>query len=228
MKLSYLIAPLCSAAMAVAGRGNSTKYSRCPPNHIQPDGKLTGTSWGTAATIIISRQRPDEVCDPAAWPKTTPKDLCTIFNMQLVRNATYGKLCNLVFDFPDEVAAPKQFEFHGPGDFEFQGYKVGYGGQPWVSTWKNQPPLGPSPQPPRRKMVPGTSHVLSSMPCGLNKSAPEVVTVSGRMCSYNTAFRYKQGNLVCPLGFYVILTDIDEDGSGSESDDEKPKKHKDD
>lgn len=55
------------------------------------------------------------------------------------------------------------------------------------------------------------------MPCGVPVGAGRV-TVSGALCSKDTEVRFVQseGGGVCPVGFYVVLTD-DADASGIES-----------
>jgi hypothetical protein len=97
--------------------------------------------------------------------------------------------------------------FDGPGHFNFTGYAVGSGAQPGVTTYANQPAPGPSPPTPPPVMTPGHSYIINSAPCGIPAQLPGPVTVSGSLCSSDTALVFEQSTDLCPLGFFVVLSD---------------------
>jgi hypothetical protein len=187
--------------------------AKCPANPAQPDGKLPKGSITTSALVPISAKKPDKAYPATEWATVTPKDKCTIFNLELDSDATQGKICNLVFDFPSLVQAPGLFVFKGPGHFTFTGYAINAGAQPGITTYNKQPAPGPSPPNPPPVLKPGNSYVVNGAPCGIPPGIGKV-TVSGSLCSQDTTLTFKQSDWICPLGFYVVLTD-DPNAGGS-------------
>lgn len=179
---------------------------KCPANPTQPDGKLPKGSISTSALVPISSKNPKTAYPNSEWAKVTPGDFCTIFNLILDSDATQGKVCNLVFDFPDYLSALGDFVFLGSGKFTFTGYDINAGAVPGETTYANQPHPGPSPPNPPPVMKPGNSYVVNSAPCGIPPGIGPV-TVGGSLCSKGTTFLFRQSNKTCPLGFYVVLTD---------------------
>jgi hypothetical protein len=184
---------------------------KCPANAVQPDGKLPKGAISTSALVPISAKKPNEAFPDSEWAIITPNDKCTIFNLELDSDATQGKVCNLVFNFPDLLSAPGLFVFLGSGKFQFTGYDINASAVPGVTTFNKQPRAGPSPPNPPPVMKPGNSYVINSAPCGIPPGIGKV-TVSGSLCSKDTTFTYKQSDKLCPLGFYVVLTDIPKGG----------------
>ncbi|KAF2183031.1 hypothetical protein K469DRAFT_710984 [Zopfia rhizophila CBS 207.26] len=210
---SLIIASLLTAALAAPttpAEASPLNIRRekdcCPANGAQPDGKLPGDAINTSVLVPISKKKPDYAFPATSVAKITPDDFCTIFNLDLPAAATQGKICNLVFDFPSHEKARDLFTFHGPGHFTFTGYAIGVGAVPGQTTYNNQPAPGPSPPNPPPVMKPGNSYIINAAPCGIPPEAG-TVTVSGSLCSKDTSFTFKQSNVICPLGFYVILTD---------------------
>ncbi|KAJ4989784.1 gpi anchored cell wall protein [Stagonosporopsis vannaccii] len=185
---------------------------KCPSNKAQPDGKLPSNSVSTSALVPISAKNPNTAYPNSEWAKITPGDFCTVFNLVVDSDATQGKVCNLVFDFPDYLQAPGDFVFLGSGKFTFTGYDINAGAVPGETTYANQPRPGPSPPYPPPVMKPGNSYIVNSAPCGIPPGIGPV-TVSGSLCSKDTTFLFKQSRKVCPLGFYVVLTE--DSGAGS-------------
>ncbi|KAJ4312124.1 hypothetical protein N0V94_007602 [Neodidymelliopsis sp. IMI 364377] len=185
---------------------------KCPANAAQPDGKLPAGAISTSALVPISSKNPKTAYPNSDWAKITPGDFCTVFNLVVDSDATQGKVCNLVFDFPSLLQAPGDFIFLGSGKFTFTGYDINAGAVPGETTYANQPRPGPSPPNPPPVMKPGNSYIVNSAPCGIPPGIGPV-TVSGSLCSKDTTFLFKQSNKTCPLGFYVVLTD--DDGSAA-------------
>jgi hypothetical protein len=185
---------------------------KCPANAAQPDGKLPAGAISTSALVPISSKNPKTAYPNSDWAKITPGDFCTVFNLVVDSDATQGKVCNLVFDFPSLLQAPGDFVFLGSGKFTFTGYDINAGAVPGETTYANQPRPGPSPPNPPPVMKPGNSYIVNSAPCGIPPGIGPV-TVSGSLCSKDTTFLFKQSNKTCPLGFYVVLTD--DDGSAA-------------
>ena len=181
---------------------------KCPASRAQPDGKLPKGSISTSALVPISAKNPTTAYPSSDWAKITPGDFCTIFNLVIDSDATQGKVCNLVFDFPDYLQAPGDFVFLGSGKFTFTGYDINAGAVPGETSYAKQPNPGPSPPNPPPIMKPGNSYIVNSAPCGIPPGIGPV-TVSGSLCSKDTTFMYKQSNKICPLGFYVVLTEDD-------------------
>jgi hypothetical protein len=182
-------------------------FAKCPANRAQPDGKLPkGNSISTSALVPISAKNCDKAYPATEWATVTPKDKCTIFNLELDSDATQGKICNLVFDFPSLIQAPGLFVFDGPGHFTFTGYDINAGAEAGVTTYNHQPRPGPSPPNPPPVIKPGNSYIINGAPCGIPPGIGKV-TVSGALCSDDTTLTFKQSDLLCPLGFYVVLTD---------------------
>jgi hypothetical protein len=179
---------------------------KCPANPAQPDGKLPKGSISTSVLVPISSKNPKTAYPNSDWAKITPGDFCTVFNLVVDSDATQGKVCNLVFDFPDYLQAPGNFIFLGSGKFTFTGYDINAGAVPGETTYANQPRPGPSPPNAPPVMKPGNSYIVNSAPCGIPPGIGPV-TVSGSLCSKDTTFLFKQSNGACPLGFYVLLTD---------------------
>ena len=187
---------------------------KCPANPAQPNGRLPKDAVSTSVLVPISAKKPNQAFGATDWAKVTPNDFCTIFNLELDPATTQGKLCNLVFDFPSLLQAPGLFTFLGSGKFTFTGYAFGSGAQPGMTTYNKQPAPGPSPPNPPSVVKPGNSYVINSAPCGIPKGTPGPITVSGSLCSEDTLFLFKQSNAICPLGFYVVLTDDPNAGAG--------------
>lgn len=215
MKTLALIATLLVTALAAPTTSPAptnpleerTFNKKCPSNDAQPDGKLPEGSVSTSVLVPISEKHPKKAYPASEWAKVTPGDFCTVFNLDLPVAETQGKICNLVFDFPSFFQAPGLFTFFGSGKFTFTGYAIGAGAVPGETTFKNQPAPGPSPPNPPPVMKPGNSYIINAAPCGIPPNIPGKVTVSGSLCSKDTTFIFKQSDVVCPLGFYVILTD---------------------
>ncbi|KAF2463251.1 uncharacterized protein BDR25DRAFT_307857 [Lindgomyces ingoldianus] len=202
--VAALAAPSSLASpMSLEARKSKAK---CPVNSAQPDGKLPPGSISTSLLLPISAKKPNKAFPATTTAVVTPNDKCTIFNLDLPAAATQGKICNLVFDFPSWADAPGQFTFWGPGHFTFTGYAIGVGAVAGQTTYNNQPAPGPSPPNPPPVMQPGNSYIVNAAPCGIPANAG-TVTVSGSLCSKDTTFTFKQSDVCCPLGFYVVLTD---------------------
>ncbi|OAL53065.1 hypothetical protein IQ07DRAFT_468409, partial [Pyrenochaeta sp. DS3sAY3a] len=176
---------------------------KCPPNPFQPTGHLPPGSISTSLLVPISASHPTKAYPASDWATVTPNDTCTIFNLELDSAAVQGKICSLVFDFP---ATPGLVAFSGPGTFTFTGYDINAGAVAGVTTYNNQPRAGPSPPFPPPRMVPGNSYVVNSAPCGIPPGIGKV-TVSGALCSVDTVLRFRQSDLGCPLGFFVVLSE---------------------
>ena len=204
---SLAILSLLSLRVAGAPSQQNPRDDSCPANAAQPDGKLPGGAVSPSLLMQISRSQPNRSFPPSNHARVSPGDDCTIFNLQLDAAATQGKTCTLVFDFPAK-APHNSFIFQGPGSFIFNGYAVGAGAEPGVTTWNNQPADGPDPINPPPTMLPGHSYVINSAPCGILPNAG-TVTVSGSLCSPDTLFEFDQdgaGGSGCPMGFFVILS----------------------
>jgi hypothetical protein len=180
---------------------------KCPANSAQRDGSLPKGYITTSLLLPISAKNPNKVYAASQWAQITPNDMCTVFNLELSADATQGKICNLVFDFPSLLQGPPGiFQHLGLGTMHFTGYAIGAGATAGKTTYSKQPAAGPSPATPPPKMLPGNSYVVNSGPCGIPAGAG-TVTVSGSLCSPDTIFSFQQGVGSCPMGFYVVLTD---------------------
>jgi len=196
------------------GNGKPAKYNakpppsppqpKCPANSVQPDGKLPKGAISTSALVPIAASSPNKPFPSVEWAIVTPNDICTIFNLKLDSDATQGKICNLVFDFPDTDRG--LYTFYGGGHFTFTGYAINAGAVPGQTTYNNQPAPGPSPPNPPPTLTPGHSYVINASPCGIPPGIGPV-TVSGALCSKDSVLSFKQSNGQCPMGFYVILTE---------------------
>jgi hypothetical protein len=49
--------------------------------------------------------------------------------------------------------------------------------------------------------------VVNASPCGIPPDVQGTVTVSGSLCSKDSTLLFKQSDKICPLGFFVVLTD---------------------
>ncbi|KAI2482041.1 But2 multi-domain protein [Pyrenophora tritici-repentis] len=187
------------------GKPPPPPQSKCPTNSAQPDGRLPNGAISTSALVPIAATSPNTPFPSVEWAIVTPNDICTIFNLQLDSDATQGKICNLVFDFPDDKGL---YVYFGSGHFTFTGYAINAGAVPGQTTYNNQPAPGPSPPNPPPTLLPGHSYIINSSPCGIPPHIGQV-TVSGALCSKDTILSFKQsnGNGQCPMGFYVVLTD---------------------
>ncbi|KAK8034826.1 hypothetical protein PG993_009821 [Apiospora rasikravindrae] len=106
------------------------------------------------------------------------------------------------------LASSLDYKFDGPGNFKFIGYDIGVGAVAGETTYADQPKAGPSPPNPPAKMEPGHSYVINSGNCEFPANLTSV-KVSGALCSNDTTLSYDQGFLgTCPMGFYVVLTDV--------------------
>jgi hypothetical protein len=207
---SFIVVPALVAAVFAAPATppleTRTFFNQCPANTAQPDGKLPSGSISTSVLVPISSKNPNKAYPATEWATVTPNDMCTIFNLELDSNAVQGKICNLVFDFPNFLQAPGLFTFGGSDRFTFTGYDINAGAVPGVTTYNNQPRPGPSPPNPPPTIKPGNSYIVNAAPCGVPPNIGKV-TVSGSLCSKDTTLRFKQSDYICPLGFYVVLTD---------------------
>jgi hypothetical protein len=202
------------AAPTTSSLNTRTFFSQkatCPANSAQPDGKLPNGSISTSVLVPISSKNPNKAYPATEWATVTPNDMCTVFNLELDSNAVQGKICNLVFDFPSLLQAPGLFVFLGSGKFTFTGYDINAGAVAGETTYNNQPRPGPSPPNPPPTIKPGNSYIINASPCGIPPNIGKV-TVSGSLCSKDTTLLFKQSDWICPLGFYVVLTD-DPNGS---------------
>jgi hypothetical protein len=209
MKTSAIVASFMASAFAAPTTSFESRTLlslNCPVNPVQPTGKLPGTSISTSALVPISAKLPNKAFPATEWATVTPNDLCIIFNLELDSDATQGKICNLVFDFPDVLQAPGFFVFAGSGRFTFTGYDINAGAVAGQTTYNNQPRAGPSPPSPPPTITPGNSYIINAAPCGIPPGIGKI-TVSGSLCSKDTTFWFKQSDVLCPLGFYVVLTD---------------------
>ncbi|KAF2267841.1 hypothetical protein CC78DRAFT_489804 [Lojkania enalia] len=202
-----LATALAAPSISPSNPLNELSFFRCPANSVQPNGNLPDDSIPTSLLVPISAKHPDEAYDATPWAKITPNDFCTIFNLELPVAATQGKLCSLVFDFPSFLQAPFLFRFAGPGHFSFTGFAINAGAVAGKTTFNNLPAPGPSPSNPPAVMMPGNSYIVNSAPCGIAGYIPGKVTVSGALCSKDTTLVFWQSDFICPLGFYVVLTD---------------------
>ncbi|KAF1936503.1 hypothetical protein EJ02DRAFT_459468 [Clathrospora elynae] len=180
--------------------------AKCPINTVQLYGNLPKGSISPSAIVPISSLNPNKAFFNTDWANVTPNDKCTIFNFELDSDATEGKICNVVFDFPDIMQAPGLFMVIGSGRFTFTKYDISAGAVPGWTTFANQPRPGPYPTSTPAILKPGNSYVVDEAPCGIEPGSGKV-TVSGSLCSKDTTFWFKQSNMICPLGFYVVLTD---------------------
>ncbi|WYZ35559.1 hypothetical protein EsH8_X_000206 [Colletotrichum jinshuiense] len=208
MKITTITGALAFALSAVAAPGVSKPPCKCPTNTVQPDGSLGNSFVTTSLLVPIAKNKPNYAFPATKWAQVTPKDVCTVFNLDLPVAQTQGKVCNLVFDFPSWEQAPGKFNFKGPGTFIFTGYAIGAGAVAGQTTYNHQPAPGPSPPNPPPTMTPGHSYIINSAPCGIPATVPGSVTVSGSLCSPDTTFSFYQSNDRCPIGFFVVLTDI--------------------
>jgi hypothetical protein len=213
---STLAAPTTPAPDTLSTRTLSLlkNLAKCPVNPAQPNGKLPSGSISTSVLVPISSKNPNKAYPASEWATVTPNDKCTIFNLELDSDATQGKICNLVFDFSDLLHAPGLFTFFGSGKFTFTGYDINAGAVPGVTTYTNQPRAGPSPPNPPATLKPGNSYIINGSPCGIPPGIGKV-TVSGALCSKDTTLLFKQSDAICPLGFYVVLTDDPNAGAGA-------------
>jgi hypothetical protein len=195
---SVLAAPTASSILS-----RTFFQPKCPANPAQPSGSLPPGSISTSLLVPISSKHPDTAYPATSWATVTPNDMCTIFNLELDSNAVQGKICNLVFDFP---STPGLYAFTGPGHFTFTGYDINAGAVAGETTYNKQPRPGPSPPNPPKVIRPGNSYVVNAAPCGMPPNIGKV-TVSGSLCSKDTTLGFWQSEVVCPLGFYVVLTD---------------------
>ncbi|KAK6215798.1 hypothetical protein QIS74_08817 [Colletotrichum tabaci] len=209
MKVATITCALAFALSAVAAPEPNIYPPKktCPTNAVQPDGSLGKSFVSTSLLVPIAKSKPNYAFPATKWAQVTPKDVCTVFNLDLPVAKTQGKICNLVFDFPTKEQAPGEFYFKGPGTFKFTGYAIGVGAVAGQTTYNRQPAAGPSPPNPPPTMTPGHSYIINSAPCGIPADVPGSVTVSGSLCSPDTTFSFYQSNEGCPLGFFVVLTD---------------------
>ncbi|EFQ25160.1 hypothetical protein CGRA01v4_06501 [Colletotrichum graminicola] len=204
MKASTVAGALAFAVSAAAAPSKCA----CPTNSAQPDGTLGSSYVSTSLLVPIAKSKPNYAFPATKLAKVTPNDVCTIFNLDLPVAQTQGKVCNLVFDFPSKESALGKFEFKGKGTFNFTGYAIGAGAVAGQTTYNKQPAPGPSPPNPPPIMTPGHSYIINSAPCGIPADVPGSVTVSGSLCSPDTNFVFEENTKGCPLGFFVVLTDI--------------------
>ncbi|KAI3540402.1 hypothetical protein CSPX01_08314 [Colletotrichum filicis] len=213
MKIATVTSALTFALSVVAAPSATTPTTKrggkasCPVNAAQPDGSLGKSYVSTSLLVPISKNLPNYAFPATQWAQVTPKDICTVFNLDLPVAQTQGKVCNLVFDFPSWEQAPGKFLFLGQGTFKFTGYAIGVGAVAGQTTYNKQPAPGPSPPNPPPTMTPGHSYIVNSAPCGIPAEVPGSVTVSGSLCSPDTTFMFQQSKDGCPVGFFVVLTD---------------------
>ncbi|KAF1972002.1 hypothetical protein BU23DRAFT_535651 [Bimuria novae-zelandiae CBS 107.79] len=207
MWTSALFISLLATVSAASTSLDSRNFLTCPTNPFQPSGKLPYGSVSTSALVQISAKQPYKAFPSSSWAKVTPNDYCTIFNLNLDPAATQGKIRSLLFDFPSILQAPLLYKFNGPSHFTFTGYAIGAGAKEGITTYANKPAAGSSPPNPPKVMLPGHSYVVNSSPCGIPSYIQPPVTVSGSLCSKDTWLEVKQSDVICPLGFYILLRD---------------------
>lgn len=180
----------------------SKSTTQCPVN-----GTLS-TGWSIAPSLMVpvNKEEPNKKYGSTDSPIVTPSEICTIFNLELDQRAV-NKTCNLMFDFPNHDQTDSHYFFSGDGHFTFTGYAVGVGATE-DTTYAHQPEAGPSPPTPPGVITPGKAYLINSAPCGVPEGAGDV-TVSGMLCSDDTELKFQQSGVdeVCPLGFFVVLTD---------------------
>ncbi|KAK8046382.1 hypothetical protein PG996_014446 [Apiospora saccharicola] len=73
-------------------------------NTAQPDGNLPklATEYVSPSLLLeISKKEPNKKFAASNTAEVTPGDKCTIFNLDLPAKEAKNKVCNLVFDFPE-------------------------------------------------------------------------------------------------------------------------------
>ncbi|KAF1958375.1 hypothetical protein CC80DRAFT_490967 [Byssothecium circinans] len=210
MKMFSLFPFLAATALAIGLAASSpilAPRNLCPVNKEQPDLK-PASNGVSGAYQHISAKHPEQVFPGSDWAKVTPNDVCAIFNLRVSVPASQGKICNTMFEFPDWHQAPDLFKFSGSGNFTLTSYKPGFGSLEGVTTYYNQPPFSIKYFRMPYVMKPGNSYLIRSEPCNIAPGIPSPSWVAGSLCSSDTEFIFKQSNLLCPLGFYMVLTDI--------------------
>ncbi|TLS21834.1 uncharacterized protein PpBr36_09597 [Pyricularia pennisetigena] len=181
----------------------SQKALSCPTNAVQKDGMLGDNFIEPALLLPFAASQPDRAFQPSTWATITPKDKCTIFNLELPAERVISKNCSLVFDFP--ACDNSRYRFQGPGNFLFQPYAIGSGAVAGNTTYNNQPQkLGNLPD---RQLLPGNSYVINSGSCEIPAGTPGTVTFAGSLCSPDSTLSFRQENKQCPLGFFVLISD---------------------
>lgn len=172
----------------------------CPAN-----GNLPTTGYLSPTLMVpIAASAPNIAFGSTQNPIITPNNFCTIFNL-VIPGSAVGKTCTLEFFFP---SFPKQTKsptvYNGPGHFTFTGYAFDSGAT-LKTTYNNQPPPGPSPPQPPAVLAPGHAYIINVGDCGIQPGQTSM-TVSGKLCSTDTTFIFRQSSDVCPIGFFVVIS----------------------
>ncbi|KAF2247379.1 hypothetical protein BU26DRAFT_520560 [Trematosphaeria pertusa] len=185
-----------------------TPRASCPAGSAFPSDAIS-----PYLLVPISQSEPDKAFGSSALGTVTPGDLCTIVDLKIPDtfhgSPTLLATCTLSFAIPSpEQAAPHKLSFAGPGHFSFFGYLTGFGADE-STTWNMQPVPGPSPPFPPDVMVPGNTYTIATLPCGILPGSGGQ-TVSGRLCSEDSAIEWEQtgvsGDGGCPVGFFVVVS----------------------
>ncbi|KAH8648280.1 ubiquitin 3 binding protein But2 C-terminal domain-containing protein [Tricladium varicosporioides] len=171
----------------------------CPAN-----GNLPATGYLSPTLMVpISASSPNIAFGSTQNPIITPNDFCTIFNL-VIPGSAVGKKCTLEFLFPSPKQTKSPADYNGPGHFTFTGYAFDSGAT-LKTTYNNQPPPGPSPPQPPAVLSPGNAYIINVGDCGIQRGQKSM-TVSGKLCSTDTTFVFRQSSDVCPLGFFVVIS----------------------
>ncbi|KAK8136716.1 hypothetical protein PG984_004656 [Apiospora sp. TS-2023a] len=103
MKTTIVATTLAATALASAVP-SFTSLAQCPKNTAQPDGnlpKLASEYVSPSLLLEISKKEPNKKFAASNTAEVTPGDKCTIFNLDLPVKEAKNKVCNLVFDFPE-------------------------------------------------------------------------------------------------------------------------------
>ncbi|KAK8100541.1 hypothetical protein PG999_010915 [Apiospora kogelbergensis] len=200
MKTTAILAAYFAAtALAVP---TLEKRVQCPKNDAQPNGYLPTDPKDTVSPSLllqISAKEPNKKYAASNTAEITPGDQCTIFNLDLPVKDTKNKVCNLVFDWPENPTASLSQRALAK--------KSKLSTMAMANTTRTTPACLCRRRSPLT-MTPGNSYIINSAPCDLPANLTSV-KVSGSLCSSDTHLRFDNGILgTCPIGFYVVLTDI--------------------
>ncbi|KAF2107828.1 ubiquitin 3 binding protein But2 C-terminal domain-containing protein [Lophiotrema nucula] len=207
MRTSILCAGSALLTTALAAPSFISPRDSCPGDPY-PAGAISPNSL-----VPIAKSNPDHAYGIVTTGVVTPDDFCTIVDLLIPDyidgESTLLKTCTLSLSLPSSSqASPHTVEFSGPGHFTFTGYLTGFGADE-STTYNKQPVLGPSPPFPPSVIVPGSSYVIATLPCGILPGSGGQ-TVAGALCSKDTSLKWEQtgpgGDGGCPLGFFVVVT----------------------
>ncbi|KAK8066141.1 hypothetical protein PG997_012888 [Apiospora hydei] len=110
MKTTIVATTFAATALAVPALD---ALVQCPKNTAQPDGNLPASIQD-----YISAKEPNKKFAGSVTAEVTPGDKCTIFNLDIPVKESQGKVCNLVFDFPEKPTSALKARAQGlVGDF---------------------------------------------------------------------------------------------------------------